>query len=227
MCVCLSSSHTFLVVTQSYVSQATHAFLGMLPLCFKYLNIFYFNFSWNGIGHKFLQHYMCSLPITCIDIFNHFFSITLFSTNYRSPCLLDLTIPIFISKTNIVAALRGMHVSPAKHSSTKNQDYQESVTTRQTDRRTDRRWTKWSLCAAILRRWHKNQSWPVHSKHNYTVDSFIIFMGSNFIDRKMIYIWGSEYVAIIFAFIIHTENCSSVGTSSPGCSTPQKPCSQI
>ena len=30
--VCLSGSHTFLVVTHSYVSQATHAFLGMLPL---------------------------------------------------------------------------------------------------------------------------------------------------------------------------------------------------
>ena len=33
LCVCLSGSHTFLVVTHSYVSQATHAFLGMLPLC--------------------------------------------------------------------------------------------------------------------------------------------------------------------------------------------------
>ena len=32
--VCLSGSHTFLVVMHSYVSQATHAFLGMLPLCF-------------------------------------------------------------------------------------------------------------------------------------------------------------------------------------------------
>ena len=31
--VCLSGSHTFLVVTHSYVLQATHAFLGMLPLC--------------------------------------------------------------------------------------------------------------------------------------------------------------------------------------------------
>ena len=31
--VCLLGSHTFLVVTHSYVSQATHAFLGMLPLC--------------------------------------------------------------------------------------------------------------------------------------------------------------------------------------------------
>ena len=35
--VCLSGSHTFLVVTHtcSYVSRATHAFLGMLPLCFR------------------------------------------------------------------------------------------------------------------------------------------------------------------------------------------------
>ena len=30
--MCLSSSHTFLEVMHSYFSQATHAFLGMLPL---------------------------------------------------------------------------------------------------------------------------------------------------------------------------------------------------
>ena len=36
-CVCLSDSHTFLIVTHSYVSQATHAFLGMLPLCLSRL----------------------------------------------------------------------------------------------------------------------------------------------------------------------------------------------
>ena len=36
MSVCLSGSHTFLVVRHSYVSQATHAFLGMLPLCFLF-----------------------------------------------------------------------------------------------------------------------------------------------------------------------------------------------
>ena len=30
----LSGSHTFLVVTHNYVSQATHAFLEMLPLCY-------------------------------------------------------------------------------------------------------------------------------------------------------------------------------------------------
>ena len=32
-CVCLSGSHTLLVVRHSLVSQATYAFLGMLPLC--------------------------------------------------------------------------------------------------------------------------------------------------------------------------------------------------
>ena len=36
VCLCLSGSHTFLVVTHSYVSQATH---GMLPL-FLYVNMF-------------------------------------------------------------------------------------------------------------------------------------------------------------------------------------------
>ena len=33
--VCLSGSHTFLVVTYSYVLQATHAFLRMLSLCYS------------------------------------------------------------------------------------------------------------------------------------------------------------------------------------------------
>ena len=33
--VCLSGCHTFLVVTQSYVSQTTHTFLGMLTLCLE------------------------------------------------------------------------------------------------------------------------------------------------------------------------------------------------
>ena len=37
--VCLSGSHTFLVVTHSYVSQVTHAFLRMLPLCSKVILI--------------------------------------------------------------------------------------------------------------------------------------------------------------------------------------------
>ena len=33
--VCLSSSHTFLVVTHSYVSKGTHAFFGMLPFWYE------------------------------------------------------------------------------------------------------------------------------------------------------------------------------------------------
>ena len=43
LCVCLSSSHTFLVVMHSYVTQGTHAFLGMLPLCW------YFNWRYSII----------------------------------------------------------------------------------------------------------------------------------------------------------------------------------
>ena len=44
-----------------------------------------------------------------------------------------------------------MHVSPAKHS-------YESVTDGRTDRRTNRRRTKWSLCVAMLRRRHKKST---------------------------------------------------------------------
>ena len=36
----LSGSHTFLVVTHSYVSQATHAFLGMLPLFCLFVHLY-------------------------------------------------------------------------------------------------------------------------------------------------------------------------------------------
>ena len=55
----------------------------------------------------------------------------------------------------IVAAFRGMHVSPAKHSFGKC-DRKVWQTDRQTDRHTDGRRTKWSLCVAMLRRRHKN-----------------------------------------------------------------------
>ena len=60
---------------------------------------------------------------------------------------------------NIVAAFWGMHVSPAKHSYAwlpRKCDYR-THTHRQTDGRTDRRWTKWYLCAAMLGRWHKKR----------------------------------------------------------------------
>ena len=60
---------------------------------------------------------------------------------------------------NIVAAFRGMHVSPAKHSyewlSIKC-DYQTNT---HTDGQTDRHRTKWSLCVAMLRRQHKKVLW--------------------------------------------------------------------
>ena len=49
---------------------------------------------------------------------------------------------------NIVAAFREMHVSPTKHS--------YAWLPRKCDYRTDRQRTKWSLCAAMLRRRHKN-----------------------------------------------------------------------
>ena len=55
---------------------------------------------------------------------------------------------------NIVATFRGMHVSPAKHSFAWlliKCDYR-------TDRQMDRRRTKWSLCASMLRRRHKKLS---------------------------------------------------------------------
>ena len=87
----------------------------------------------------------------------------------------------------IVAAFRGMHVSPAKHSygcvtdgRTDRQTtdkvipmcrYASQATQkhmgvwqmdRQTDGRTDRRRTKWSLCVAMLRRRHINIFFVLH-----------------------------------------------------------------
>ena len=58
-----------------------------------------------------------------------------------------------------------MHVSPAKHSYVwlpRKCDYR---TDRHTHGQTDRRRTKWSLCAAMLRRRHKNavcRTWEMH-----------------------------------------------------------------
>ena len=57
-----------------------------------------------------------------------------------------------------------MHVSPVKHGYAwlpRNCDYRtdtHSHTDRQTDGQTDRRQTKWSLCAVMLRRRHNNTS---------------------------------------------------------------------
>ena len=73
-----------------------------------------------------------------------------------------------------------MHVSPAKHSYA----WLPKVTTGQTDRRTDRRRTKWSLCAAMICRRHKNLArinaktifWRFYIMLNYTgIYNFISF----------------------------------------------------
>ena len=67
---------------------------------------------------------------------------------------------------NIVATFWGMHVSTAKYSYVwlpRKCDHQ-SVTTAQTDGRTDRRRTNWSLCATMLCRWHiKDRLWSEFS----------------------------------------------------------------
>ena len=69
---------------------------------------------------------------------------------------------------NIVVAFPGMHVSPAKHSYAwlpRMCDYRtDRQTYIQTDRHTDRRRTKWSLCAAMLRNRHNKVKphWDLH-----------------------------------------------------------------
>ena len=55
--VCLSGSHTFLVITLSYISQATHAFLGMLPF---WLLIYLVSFT--ILGGASMHHY-CGLHL--------------------------------------------------------------------------------------------------------------------------------------------------------------------
>ena len=55
LCVFLSVrySHTFLLVMHSYVSQATHAFLGMLSLCLTIILR-----TRNGCFNMYLKHYV-------------------------------------------------------------------------------------------------------------------------------------------------------------------------
>ena len=77
----------------------------------------------------------------------------------------------------IVVAFRGKHVSPAKHSYAwlpRKCDYRKNKhTDRQTDGRTDRRRTKWSLCAAMLRRRHNNLMFSGKIKHTNQFGLFI------------------------------------------------------
>ena len=64
-----------------------------------------------------------------------------------------------------------MHVSPAKHSS-------GSVT----DGLTDRRWTKWSLCVAMLPRRHKNvkSQWQTSKKKVWQMPEVKIYLSPSF-----------------------------------------------
>ena len=39
----------------------------------------------------------------------------------------------------------------------------------------------------------------------------------------MTHSWGSKFVAIVFSFIIHTENYNSLGTRIHGLDPPRKP----
>ena len=82
------------------------------------------------------------------------------ATQKFTETLIDRKTEKYWQRYNIVAAFRGMHVSPMKHSYVwlpRKCDYRtDTRTDRQMDRETDRRRTKWSLCAAMLCRWHKN-----------------------------------------------------------------------
>ena len=66
--------------------------------------------------------------------------------------LLNLCHMLHIYIHKIVAAFRGMHVSPAKHSyGSVTEGGTDGQTDRQTDRQTDKRRTKWSLCVPMCR----------------------------------------------------------------------------
>ena len=75
--------------------------------------------------------------------------------------------------TKIVAAFRGMHVSPAKYSFGKC-DQTVWQTDRQTDGQTDGRLTKWSLCVTMLRRGHnkngQNKRWKAPDRTYFMYD---------------------------------------------------------
>ena len=75
-----------------------------------------------------------------------------------------------------MAAFQGMHVSPAKHSYAwlpRKCDRQTRKCDRQTHRWTERRHTKWSLCAAMLRRQHKNGEHNSNQIGTYHFGSFL------------------------------------------------------
>ena len=78
--VCLSSSHTFLVVMHSYVLYATHAFLRMLPLCcidkhvlctnLQYLHVYYHANAMDGTRYLVCQM-SCLMPWHLSSVIPH------------------------------------------------------------------------------------------------------------------------------------------------------------
>ena len=79
--VCLSGSHTFLVVMHSYVSQETHAFLGKLPLFSSLFCNFTYLFTIHsslGLNIQFEHEQDC-----IIKSVRNLHNIVIFSLEYR------------------------------------------------------------------------------------------------------------------------------------------------
>ena len=81
-CVCLSDSHTFLIV-HSYVSQATHAFLGMLPLCSISFQRGLVNQNFVFIRKLYFTYSIIRSLFVLIDCQ---YALFLFKTSYLTPC---------------------------------------------------------------------------------------------------------------------------------------------
>ena len=60
-------------------------------------------------------------------------------------------------------------------------------------------------------------------RYVYTVDGFILWVLIFMNLTKMTHSWGSKFVAILFSFIIHTENHKFVGIVIRGSDPPRKP----
>ena len=67
----LSGSHTFLVVTQSYVLQAIHAFLGMLPVCFVFQCINAFFILFQLLWYDWSQHIDLLFTRPCTPMYQY------------------------------------------------------------------------------------------------------------------------------------------------------------
>ena len=108
---------------------------------------------------------------------------------------------LYINK--IVAAFRGMHLSPTKQSYVwlpKKCDYR-------TDTRTDRHQTKWSLCAAMLRRWHnKNMSVSTCIKTNVGQDPHFSYSLNSIYSLSQTTSTGSKCIVLITGMWSKFEN---------------------